>query len=158
MHIRKGEINDLPQIHQLIRELAVYENAPNEVETTIESMKEDGFGDHPVYGFYVAENNDKIIVGMALYYIRYSTWKGKLLYLEDLIVNEKFRRTGVGRKLMDAIFDETVKLNCKGIQWQVLDWNKPAIEFYRKYDPFLDPDWVNCRMTIDQVQDYLSTS
>jgi ribosomal protein S18 acetylase RimI-like enzyme len=158
MTIRKGKEQDLLQVHELIKELAYFEKAPEAVETTIDSMREDGFGKDPVFDFYVAVNNDQEIVGLALYYIRYSTWKGKLLYLEDLIVSEKYRMNGIGRKLMDAVFRETINLKCKGIQWQVLDWNEPAILFYKKYNPGLDPEWVNCRMTIKQIRDYLSTS
>ena len=156
--IRKGRMDDLGQVHYLIKELAIYEKQPDAVETTVESMLEDGFGENPAFGFYVAENNEQKIAGLALYYIRYSTWKGKLLYLEDLIVSEKYRKAGIGRKLMDAIFRETIDQKCRGIQWQVLDWNKPAIEFYNKYNPWNDPEWINCRMSLQQIEDYLSTS
>ncbi len=158
MNIRKGKQEDLAQVHQLIKELADYENAPDEVETTVESMAEDGFGGNPAYGYYVAENKDGLIAGLALYYIRYSTWKGKLLYLEDLIVSEKYRHNGIGRQLMDAVLKESLKMNCRGVQWQVLDWNEPAINFYRKYDPAMDEEWVNCKISHEKIKTYLSNS
>lgn len=157
MTIRKGIESDLPAVHHLIRALAVYEKAPQEVETTIESMRKDGFGENPLFGFFVAESDGRI-VGLSLYYYRYSTWKGKLLYLEDLIVLEEFRRGGIGRKLMEATIREAKLQDCNGIQWQVLEWNLPAIEFYKKYQPVLDGEWINCRLTREQIEHYKSTS
>jgi predicted N-acetyltransferase YhbS len=157
MIIRKGIEKDLPAVHQLIRALAIYEKAPDQVETTVESMKQDGFGENPLFGFFVAEIHGRI-VGLSLYYYRYSTWKGKLLYLEDLIVLEEYRRSGIGRKLMDATIREAKIQQCNGIQWQVLDWNIPAIEFYKKYQPLLDAEWVNCRLSREQIGNYNSTS
>ncbi len=145
MKIRKGGKDDLPVIFKLIRELAEYERATHEVITSVESMEEDGFGENPVFGFHVAENNTGI-VGLALYYYRYSTWKGKLLFLEDLVVTEPYRNKGIGRLLMDAVFREARDQKCRGIQWQVLEWNEPAISFYRKYDPEFDPEWINCKI------------
>jgi len=153
MRIRKGIEKDLPDVYILIKELAVYEKALPEVETTIESMREDGFGKTPVFGFFVAEIEKKI-VGLSLYYFRYSTWKGKLLFLEDLVVLEKYRNNGIGRKLMDATIQEAKLQKCKGLQWQVLDWNKPAIGFYEKYNPLFDPEWINCRLSEEQIQNY----
>jgi ribosomal protein S18 acetylase RimI-like enzyme len=120
-------------------------------------MREDGFGENPVFGFYIAETDGKI-VGLSLYYYRYSTWKGKLLYLEDLIVLEEYRRNGIGRKLMDATIQEAKIQKCNGIQWQVLDWNQPAIEFYEKYQPSLDGEWINCRLSREQIEHYDTTS
>lgn len=155
--VRKGKKEDLSQVHDLIRELAVYEKAVHEVETTIDILEEDGFGNSPAYGFYVAES-DNTIVGLALYYYRYSTWKGKLLYLEDLIVKDECRGQGIGRKLMDAVIHEAGRTNCRGVQWQVLDWNESAINFYKKYEPVLDPEWINCRLTYEQIKNYNSTS
>lgn len=157
MKIRKGTENDLQDVHNLVRELATYENALEEVETTVESMREDGFGENPAFGFHVAEADGKI-VGLSLYYYRYSTWKGKLLYLEDLIVLESCRLKGIGRKLMDATIEEARAQHCNGIQWQVLDWNQPAIRFYQKYDPFIDAAWINCRLSRQQIEDHNSSS
>lgn len=157
MIIRKGVESDLSAVHKLIRALAIYEKAPDQVETTVESMKQDGFGENPLFGFFVAEIPGRI-VGLSLYYYRYSTWKGKLLYLEDLIVLEEYRRSGIGRKLMDATIREAKIQQCNGIQWQVLDWNIPAIEFYNQYQPLLDAEWVNCRLSREQIENYNSTS
>ncbi len=157
MIIRKGLERDLPDVHHLVKELAFYEKAEDQVETTINSMREDGFGENPVFGFYIAETDGKI-VGLSLYYYRYSTWKGKLLYLEDLIVLEEYRRNGIGRKLMDATIREAKIQKCNGIQWQVLDWNQPAIEFYKKYQPSLDGEWINCRLSREQIEHYDPTS
>ena len=148
MIIRKGQPSDIPSIHELVLELAIYEKAPQEVTNTIEEMISDGFGDDPIFGFFVAEDRNKI-VGMALYYNRYSTWKGKMLYLEDLIVTEKYRKNGVGTKLMDAVIQEAEAKGCKGIQWQVLEWNQPAIDFYQRYQPSYDSEWVNCRIMLN---------
>jgi len=153
MIIRKGTETDLHEVHSLVKELAVYEKALNEVETTVSSMREDGFGENPVFGFHVAEIAGKV-VGLSLYYYRYSTWKGKLLYLEDLIVRKACRGNGIGRKLMEATILEAKLQNCNGMQWQVLDWNQPALDFYNKYNPILDAEWINCRLTRNQIQDY----
>ncbi|MFC2126113.1 GNAT family N-acetyltransferase [Bacteroidota bacterium] len=151
--IRRGAREDLPQVFDLIMELAEYEKAPHEVENSIEQMTEDGFGEQPVFGFIVALLN-KQIIGLSLYYYRYSTWKGKLLYLEDLIVTEKYRNNGIGKRLLDETVKEALKLNCTGLQWQVLDWNKSAIEFYRKLGASFDGEWVNCRLSREQLLNY----
>ena len=151
--IRKGNKEDLPQVFDLIMELAEFEKAPHEVDNTVEQMMEDGFGKQPVFGFIVAVLDEKII-GLSLYYYRYSTWKGKLLYLEDLIVTEEYRKNGIGKRLLDATVREALKLNCTGMQWQVLDWNEPAIEFYKKLGASFDAEWVNCRLTREQLENY----
>ena len=130
--IRKGTKQDLPSVLNLINELALFEKAPEQVTNTIKDMEEDGFGNNPVFNFYVAELNNKII-GIAVYFIKYSTWKGKGLYLDDLFVTEKFRGKGIGKKLFDIIIEEAKKINAKQLHWQVLDWNTPAIDFYKKY-------------------------
>jgi len=157
MIVRKGRKEDIKQVYDLILELAHYENAPGEVKTTIEEMTEDGFGSNPVFGFIVAENSEGII-GVSLYYFRYSTWKGKLLYIEDLIVTKNHRRRGVGTRLMEASIEEAKKEKCNGVQWQVLEWNEPAIKFYEKYKPVLDGEWINCRISKDQFDDHKSIS
>jgi len=143
--IRKGKIEDLPELLDLIIELAVYEKAENEVSNTIERMKEDGFGNNPVYGFLVAEEGGKV-VGASIYYYRYSTWKGKRIYLEDLIVNENWRGKGIGRKLFEQTIAIGKESNCTGMMWQVLDWNKSAINFYKKYHTEFDEEWINCHL------------
>jgi len=157
MVVRKGRKEDLGSALGLVKELAVYESALHEVKNSVEEMEKDGFGTEPVFGFFVAENSEGII-GMSLYYFRYSTWKGKILYIEDLVVTERFRRSGAGRMLMEASIDEAKKQNCNGVQWQVLDWNEPAIKFYEKYNPAKDPEWINFRIEKDQLDNYISSS
>lgn len=150
--IRVGEKHDLPQVLELIKELALYEKAPHEVINTVEQMEQDGFGSNPIYGFFVAEN-DKGIVGISVYYWRYSTWKGKRLYLEDIIVTEKERGRGIGKLLFDRTMQHAADENCSGMLWQVLDWNEPAINFYRKnYNPKFDGEWLNVSLEIDQIK------
>ena len=151
--IRQGTPDDLPQVMGLIRELAEYEKAPHEVENSVELMKKDGFGAHPLFGFLVAGSGARI-VGISLYYYRYSTWKGKMLYLEDLIVTESFRKKGIGKKLFEGTIEVARKTECSGMIWQVLDWNKPAFDFYRKYDPIIDPQWVTCKLTKKQIDEF----
>lgn len=153
MNIRKGIIDDLPQVLGLIKELAEYERAPLEVTNTLEEMQCDGFGENPVFKFFVAENESGI-VGIALYYTAYSTWKGKTIYLEDLVVTESLRRAGIGRKLFDAVAEEARVTGAKRFRWQVLEWNEPAIAFYNKIGAELDSEWINCTMTEEQIQKY----
>ena len=150
MIIRKGKRKDIQQVYDLVLELAIYENGLEEVKTSVQEMEEDGFGPDPVFEFFVAENKEGI-VGMSLYYYRYSTWKGKLLYIEDLIITERHRRSGLGTRLMEATIKEALQQNCNGIQWQVLEWNEPALAFYKKYNPVLDGEWINCRIDKDQL-------
>jgi GNAT superfamily N-acetyltransferase len=95
------------------------------------------------------------IIGLSLYYFRYSTWKGKMLYLEDLIVTLEHRKKGIGRKLFDATIEVARRTECRGMIWQVLDWNEPALNFYRNYNPIIDPGWVTCRLTRDQIEKYI---
>lgn len=149
--VRKGEKDDIPQVLSLIKELALFEKEPHEVEVTIHELMNDGFGDHPLFSFFVAES-DGIIVGMALYFIKYSTWKGKCVYLDDIIVTEKCRRHKIGTQLFEAVIKETNKLNAKRLEWQVLDWNTPAIEFYKKYQAKFMNEWLSCRFTADQLK------
>ncbi len=151
INIRKGKKEDLPQVLELVKELAEYERAPQEVTNTIELMEEDGFGTNPVYGFFVAENEERI-VGLSLYYWRYSTWKGKRLYLEDIIVTEQERGKGAGKLLFDRTMQKALEENCTGMMWQVLEWNEPAINFYKKYGSKLDDEWVNCHLESDQIK------
>jgi GNAT superfamily N-acetyltransferase len=140
--IRKGNKNDIDSIFDLIIELAVYENGREFVTNTKEKMIEDGFGDHPLYYVYVAELDHQII-GFALYYFRYSTWKGKRLYLEDLLVTEKQRKKGIGQLLFNVLIEEANKMNCSGLNWQVLDWNSSAISFYERNKATIDSQWLN---------------
>jgi GNAT superfamily N-acetyltransferase len=145
INIRKGRSEDVPQVFGLVQELALYERAPEQVTNTIAQMTEDGFGANPIYGLIVAESEGRII-GISLYYTRYSTWKGKRLYLEDLIVTESMRGHGAGKLLLDATVAEAHATNGTGVMWQVLDWNTPSIEFYERYGARLDSEWVNCHL------------
>ncbi len=151
--IRKGVKSDLPQVLKLIKELAAYENAPFEVTVTIEEMELDGFSENPVFKFFVAEG-DGIIVGVSLYYIKYSTWKGKCVFLEDIIVTEQFRQYGIGKKLFEAVVKISKKLKVQRLEWQVLNWNEPAIKFYKKVNSHFDSEWINCKLSWEQLQNY----
>ena len=144
--IRKAVREDCPRILQLVKELAVYEKAPREVTVTPEHFEKSGFGSRPVWWALVAEVDGKV-EGFALYYVRFSTWKGQRMYLEDFIVTEKMRGKGLGKLLFDQLIKEAQRKQFHGIQWQVLDWNETAINFYKKYDTTFDPDWVNCGIT-----------
>ena len=128
---------------ELVKELAVYEKAPKEVTVTLEHFEESGFGKNPVWWAFVAEV-DGSIEGFALYYIRFSTWKGQRMYLEDLYVTEAMRGKGLGKLLFDQLLEEAANRKLNGMMWQVLEWNEPAINFYKKYDTQFDPEWVNC--------------
>lgn len=142
LSIRIAQKEDMAKVMDLVNELAKFEKAPNEVKTTENILIEDGFGLNPLFKCFVAEGNAGI-VGFALYYFRYSTWKGKCLYLEDLYVKEAFRNFGIGKKLMDSIIETAKHDRCKRISWQVLEWNEDAIRFYRKYDANFDKEWWN---------------
>jgi GNAT superfamily N-acetyltransferase len=140
--IRDCVREDVPAMFELIKELALYEKAPEQVTNTVEQMYLDGFGENPIFGSIVSEVDGEI-VGMALYYYRYSTWKGKRLYLEDLIVSETMRGRGLGEKLLGATIEKARQTACTGLMWQVLDWNEPAINFYKKFGARFDEEWVN---------------
>ena len=154
MIIRKGTKEDLKAAFELIMELAIYEKAPEQVENTIERMAEDGFGENSIFEFFVSEEENGFISGMALYYYRYSTWKGRSLYLEDLVVRETERGRGLGKLLLDAIVLEARNKDCRQVNWQVLDWNEPAIGFYKKLGADLDGEWINCRLNHQQILAY----
>lgn len=149
--IRSGKKSDLPRVLELIKELAEYERAANEVINTVAMLEEDGFGPNPIYGFFVAEDNSRII-GLSLYYWRYSTWKGKRLWLEDIIVTQSERGRGIGKMLFDRTMQHTIDEKCSGMMWQVLDWNEPAINFYKKYGAKISPEWHNCVLEADQIK------
>lgn len=144
--IRKAVKEDCSRILELVHELAVYEKAPNEVTVTYDHFEESGFGNQPVWWAFVAEVNG-IVQGFALFYIRFSTWKGQRMYLEDLLVTEQMRGQGLGKLLFNELIEEAKRRNLSGMQWQVLEWNEPAINFYKKYNASFDPDWVNCGIT-----------
>lgn len=146
--IRRAIKEDAEAMMQLVKELALYEKAPQEVTVDFDHFVESGFGEKPVWWSFVAEVDNKV-VGFALYYIRYSTWKGQRLYLEDILVNEPFRGKGIGKLLFDRLIEETKEKKLSGMVWQVLEWNEPAINFYKKYDGVsFDSEWVNCSLPV----------
>lgn len=155
MNIRIGEKKDLPRALELVKELAVFENAPHEVINTVALMEQDGFGPNPIYGFFVAES-EKGIVGISIFYFRYSTWKGRRLYLEDIVVTESERGKNIGKLLFDKTMQKALDENCSGMKWQVLEWNEPAIKFYKKYGAKFDEEWTNCSLESNQIQQLLS--
>ena len=148
MTIRRANKEDCPRLLQLIHELAVYENAPDEVTVTLKHFEQTGFGQNPVWWAFVAEENG-LVTGFALYYIRYSTWKGQRMYLEDILVTEASRGKGLGKLLMDRLIEEAKEKKLNAIVWQVLEWNEPAINFYKKYNASFDAEWINCSIKVD---------
>lgn len=140
--VRRATSQDCERMLELVHELAVFERAPHEVTVTMEHFIESGFGNTPVWWSFVAEANS-VIIGFALYYVRYSTWKGCKMYLEDILVTEEWRGKGVGTLLMDALIAEAKEKGFQGITWQVLNWNEPAINFYKKYNARFDQEWTN---------------
>lgn len=143
INIRRANIEDCARIMELVQELAEYEKAPDEVTVTLEHFQESGFGPNPVWWAFVAEVDGRV-EGFALYYIRYSTWKGQRMYLEDILVTEQMRGKQLGKLLFDRLMVEAKEKNLKGMVWQVLEWNEPAINFYKKYNASFDGEWVNC--------------
>jgi GNAT superfamily N-acetyltransferase len=156
--IREGKIEDLPRVLELVKELALYEKAPEQVTNTLEMMQEDGFGPNPIFGLFVAEKNSTgEIIGISIFYYRYSTWKGKRLYLEDIVVTESERGHGAGKLLFDRTMVKCIEANCTGMMWQVLDWNTPAINFYQKYGAELDSGWINCNLQSEDIEKILNS-
>ena len=151
--IRKGTEDDLEQTLNLVKELAAYENAPQEVEVTVEEMLKWGFAKDKQFDFFVAEDNKRII-GMALYYFKYSTWKGKCLFLEDIIVTQTERSKGIGKLLFEQVAIVAKQEKVRRMEWQVLDWNEPAIKFYKKYNSHFDAEWLNCKLTANQLNEF----
>ena len=154
IQIRRAIQEDCGRLLELVRELATFERAPQEVTVSLDHFIESGFGEKPVWWAFVAETADaspsdpQRIIGFALYYIRYSTWKGQRMYLEDIVVTEKARGLGVGSLLFERLIPEAREKKLSGIVWQVLEWNEPAIRFYRKYNASFDGEWVNCSITV----------
>lgn len=145
MNIRTAKPGDEQAIHRLIVELAIYEKAPNEVTNTPQQLAIDLF-EEGICDALVVENDQAEIVGFALYYTSYSTWKGRCLYLEDFYVLPEFRRGGIGAELFTLVVDEAKRRGVKRMDWQVLEWNEPALAFYKKQDAILDPEWINGRL------------
>lgn len=149
--IRRAKLSDCSSILALVNELAVFERAPKEVTVSLSEMEAAGFSENPVWWAFVHENEHGIIDAFALYYIRYSTWKGCRMYLEDILVTENARGKGIGTQLMDRLIQEAKEKKLKGIVWQVLDWNEKAIQFYQKYHASFDSEWINCSLSTTQI-------
>ncbi|ALJ05346.1 GNAT family acetyltransferase [Pseudalgibacter alginicilyticus] len=153
--IRKAKIEDMEEVFKLIKQLADFENEPNAVIISVEDLKKDGFGKHPAFFCFVAEVNTKV-EGIALGFNRYSTWKGKILHLEDLIVNQSMRGLGIGTALLDEVIKYGHELGVKRINWEVLEWNKPAINLYKQKGANIMEDWRVVHLTNQGIKDYIS--
>lgn len=151
IQLRPGTQADLPAVLQLVRELAAYERAADQVEVTLAQMEQWRFGPQPRFAFFVAELQGQV-VGMALYYYKYSTWKGPCLFLEDIVVTATARGKGIGRQLFNAVKAVARESQVKRMEWQVLHWNESAIAFYRQFNSSFDGEWLNCRLTYEQLQ------
>ena len=157
MIIRKATKNDMPSVLELIQELATFEKEPDAVVVTVDDLVRDGFSENPLFQCFVAEVENEII-GMALYYYRYSTWKGKTIHLEDLIVKESKRGTGAGFALYKEIIKQGKAENVRRIEWNVLDWNTPAIDFYEKSGAKVLGDWRVVHMDDKGIEQFLNTT
>ncbi len=157
MQIRKATANDMPSVLELIQELATFEKEPDAVVVTVDDLIRDGFLENPLFQCFVAEEENNII-GMALYYYRYSTWKGKTIHLEDLIVKENKRGTGAGFSLYKEIIKQGKAENVRRIEWNVLDWNTPAIDFYEKSGAKVLDDWRVVHMDEEGIERFLNTT
>lgn len=147
IELRRATREDIPSIFELVKELALFEKAPEEVTATLADYEVNGFGENSLFGAYLAFYQGKL-AGFALWYFRFSTWKGKRFYLEDLYVKDEFRGLGIGKQLIEICFEEAKITNCTGMMWQVLDWNTPAIEFYKQYDAKFDGEWINVNVNL----------
>ena len=148
--IRKATEKDFEAILSLIKELAHFEKAPEKVSNSVEQMKEE----KDVFGCFIAETEKKEIVGIALYFFAYYTWIGKSLYLDDLYVKETYRGEKIGARLLKKVIEVAKKENCKRLRWQVLNWNKPAIDFYKEFGAEFDDEWINCDFDYKSLQEF----
>jgi GNAT superfamily N-acetyltransferase len=151
--LRVAQKEDCPRLIELVNELAVFEKLPEEVTVSLQEFEDSGFGTNPVWKAFVVEDNN-VIIGFALYYVRFSTWKGRRVYLEDFIVTEEYRGKGIGKLLFEQIIKETKELDYSGMVWQVLDWNEPAIKFYNKYEATIEEGWLNASLSQEQISKY----
>lgn len=149
--IRESKKEDCPFLLEMIHLLAAFENAPEQVKVTLEQLQEDGFGKSPLYKSFIY-SFDGVQAGMSLVYFRYSTWKGKSLYLEDLFIKEEFRQKGIGKAAFNQLAKLAISENCHRFEWQVLDWNTPAINFYSKLGANLDSEWLNVKLEGDEIR------
>ena len=156
--IRKGKKSDVPAVFKLVQELALYEKAPEEVLTSVAQYEEDGFGEKPLFEFFVAEDEKDGIVGIAFFYVGYSTWKGKMVYLDDLVITQTWRRKGIGSLLMDRLIQHSKEIGAQQLRWHVLDWNTPAIRMYEKMNAELDGEWVTCKLDRAQIENWKQTN
>lgn len=155
MQIRKATPEDMNQVLERIRELAVFENEPNAVVITVDDLIRDGFSGQPLFHCFVAEEKGELL-GIALYYYRYSTWKGKTIHLEDLIVKEQHRGKGIGFALYKTVIQQGQTDGVRRIEWAVLDWNSPAIEFYEKSGAKVFTDWRVAQMDENGIANFLA--
>ncbi len=144
--VRNGTADDMKNVHTLVMQLAIFEKAPEEVITDVETLQKDGYGERDNFRTLIAEDENKQVIGICLYYIAYSSWKGRILFLDDIVIDEPYRSQGVGTLLMNALFNICKEEHIKQMRWQVLDWNEPAIKFYEKLGAFIDKDWYTCKM------------
>ena len=149
--IRPAVTTDVPAMLGLVQELALYEKAPQEVTVTLEEMTAAGFGPGAVWKAFVSIVDGKL-VGMSLFFTKYSTWKGKCMYIDDIVVTESMRGAGIGKLLFEETVAEAKRTHMRRLEWQVLEWNTPAINFYNKFSAVLDPEWVNGKLTYEQLQ------
>ncbi|MBF7091218.1 GNAT family N-acetyltransferase [Flavobacterium sp. ALJ2] len=154
MNIRKGNPDDMKAVLGLIQELALFENEPDAVLVTESDLVRDGFGENPLFHVFVAEV-DAEIVGIALYYYRFSTWKGKTIHLEDLIVKDKMRGSGLGKALYSKIMEQAKKDKVRRVEWNVLDWNTPAVKFYEKSGAKVFEEWRVVQMDEAGIDTFL---
>ncbi|MCM4161149.1 GNAT family N-acetyltransferase [Antarcticibacterium flavum] len=155
INIRKSEKKDAPSILELIKELAHFEKETEAVEVDVEELEREGFGDHPLFTCFVAEVNGNI-EGIALVYFRFSTWKGRTVHLEDLIVREKMRGTGIGSALYRKVIEYSLEQGCKRTEWVVLDWNQPAIDFYKRSGATVFENWNTVQMDEQAMKEFIS--
>lgn len=153
-HIREATKQDMPQVLDLIKELAIFEKEPDAVVTTVADLEKEGFGPQPLFKCFVAEVEDKI-VGMALVYFRFSTWKGKTIHLEDLIVKKEMRGTGLGSALYAEVLKYAKTQNVRRVEWVVLDWNEGAIKFYERSGAKVKKDWLTVHMDEDGITNFI---
>lgn len=154
--VRKGEAKDMQAVYNLIVELAVFEKEPNAVIISVDNLVRDGFSNNPKFKIFVAEEPDGTIIGMALFYERYSTWKGTAIHLEDLIVTEQKRNLGVGKALYTKVLKYAHDLGVNRVAWEVLDWNTNAIEFYKNSGATILEDWCVVHMKKENLDTYIN--